>query len=71
MIEAKNTNSNNNDFLKIFILFLPERDKVNEKQRDNRTNEFIISLNTAKYILTDRINEVIRISIKIIGKMNF
>jgi hypothetical protein len=48
MIEAKNTNSNNNELFKKSILFLPERDKVKEKQRDNRTSEFIISLNTAK-----------------------
>ena len=69
IIVANNTKSIDKDCKKISFLFFPERDKTNEKQRDNKTSEFIISLNTAKYILTDSIKAVIRISIRISGRM--
>ena len=71
IIAANSTNKISNELLNKLTLSLLERDKAKEKQRDNRTSELIISLNTAKYTLTDRKNAVIRIINKIIGRMNF
>jgi hypothetical protein len=65
------TNKNSNELLNKLALSILEIDKVKEKHRESKTREFIISLNTARYILTEKKNAVIRIIVKIIGRMNF